>query len=464
MGALDGRRDSVETANWMRPETIDYLRGVKRQLSGKQPREVFDRVLDLTQTDQQWRERECINLMPSENVMSETIRRAYGSNQMFRVCDGPLGAKDALSGGGDRYLEEIEGILLESASRLFGAKFVEHRPLSGVLGCLAVNLAFTKPGDRIMSVSLQDGGNPCSTQEGFPGKYGLDVSSIPIQPDTFDIALEAFEARAREVRPKLIVIGTMMQLFPYPLEELRRVAHEAGAVLFYDAAHFGAFFAAGVMSDPLRAGVDVLLVNTHKMFGGPFGSFLLTNDENIAGQLNDATYLRISQTPHGSRIVALALSVAEMLEHARPYSEQIVSNAKALATALDREGILVMARERGFTESHMLVFDARPYGGGQAVEEKLTQANIIANKMPLPLDAQLATAGEDRPAHGSHLVSGYRLGTPWVTRVGMKEGEMEQVARFIRRVLIDGHAPSDVAKEVAHFMQNYQKVHYSFDD
>lgn len=454
----------MDAASWMKQETIDYLDGVRGKLAGKEPRAVFDMIVELAETDRQWRERECLNLLPSENVMSETVRRAYGSNQMFRVCDGPVGDKDALSGGGDKYLEEIEGILLESASKLFGANFVEHRPLAGVLGCVAVDLAFTRPGDRIMSTSLRDGGNPCSTKEGFPGKYGLDVSFIPVQPDTFDIDLEAFEAQAKAIKPKMIVIGSMMQLFPYPLSELRRIAGEVGAVLFYDAAHFGAFLAARMLGDPLRAGVDVVLVNTHKMFGGPFGCFLLSNDAEIAGRINDATYLRVSQTPHGSRMIGLALTVAEMLEHARPYSEQIVRNAQALAKALDDEGIPVMARQRGFTETHMLVIDARPFGGGQAVEEKLTQANIIANKMPLPIDEGVEGGVDERPAHGSRLVSGYRMGTPWVTRLGMKEAEMGQIARFVRRVLVGGEAPSAVASEVTGFMKAYQKVHYSFDD
>jgi len=393
--------------------------------------------------------------------MSETARQAYGSNQMFRVCDGPVGDKDLLSGGGDRYLEKIEGILIEKASQLFGAKFVEHRPLCGNLGCVAVYLATTRPGDRIMSIPPAHGGNPANLAMGFPGPYGLKVSSIPMKKEHIDeINLEDFESKVKELKPKVITIGSMIQLFPYPLEEICRIAHEAGALVFYDAAHVGAFMAARLREDPLREGVDILLVNTHKMFGGPMGCLIMTNDANIARMIDEVTYLGVTQTPHGAKIVSLAIAVTEMLEYAKPYSEQIVRNAKALAGALEKEGIPVMEKERGFTQSHLLIVDAKRFGGGQAMEESLTNANIIGNKMPLPSDFSIA---EDRPIYGSHKVNGFRIGTPMVTRQGMKEEEMREIAHFIRRVLVDKEEPSQVAREVAEFMQGYQKVHYCFD-
>lgn len=454
----------MEEASWMKREMVEYLADVRTELAGKKPREVFDLVVELNREDKDWREKECINLVPSECIMSETARQAYGSNQMFRVCDGQVGAKDLLSGGGDKYLERIEGILLESASQLFGAKFVEHRALSGNLGCVAVYLALTRPGDRIMSVPPAHGGNPANTTRGFPGPYGLEVSFIPMKKEHIDeIDLEALESQAKEFKPKVIALGSMLQLFPYPLEEICRIAHEVGALVFYDAAHLGAFMAARLREDPLREGVDILMVNTHKMLGGPMGCLILTNDADIAGKIDDVAYLGVTQTPNGAKIASLAITIAEMLEYARPYSEQIAKNAKALAGALDREGIPVMEKERGFTQSHLFVVDARPFGGGQAVEVALTKANIVGNKAPLPSDFDISEDAEDRPIYGSFKVSGFRGGTPLLTRQGMKEEEMRKIAHFMRRVLVDKEEPSQVAKEVTDFMKGYQEVRYSFD-
>lgn len=446
---------------WMRPEMAEYLANVRSELAGKKPKEVFDLIAELNRKDKKWREEECINLVPSECVMSNTTRKAYGSNQMFRVCDGPVGAKDLLSGGGDKYLERIEGIVLEEASKLFGAKFVEHRPLCGNMGCMAVYLAMTKPGDRIMSVPPAHGGNPANLSRGFPGPYGLEVSFIPMKEEHVDeVDLDAFESRVKKLKPRVITLGTMIQLFPYPLEKICHIAHQVGALVFYDAAHIGAFMAARLREDPLREGVDILMVNTHKMFGGPMGCLIMTNDADIARRIDEVTYLGVTQTPHGAKIVSLAITIAEMMEYARPYSEQILNNAKTLAQALDREGIPVMEKERGFTQSHLLIVNAEPFGGGQVVENLLTRANIIGNKMPLPGDFSTT---EDRPIYGSHRVSGFRIGTPQITRQGMKEEEMEKIAYLMRRVLVDKQEPLQVAKEVAEFVKRYQRVHYCFD-
>lgn len=454
----------MREAEWMTEDHLSFMRDIKSTVDGKSPKKVFDLVNDLNAKDKQWRETECINLVPSECLMSETTRKAYGSNQMFRVDDGPPGDKDLLSEGGDKFLEKIEGVLIETTSRLFGADFVEHRPLCGNLGCVVVYMATMEPGDHLMSIPPANGGNPANLPRGFAGSYGLGVSTIPMEEDHIDnVDLDQFKKKVKEDQPDVVTLGSMIQLTPYRLQEICDIAHAEGAVVFYDAAHLGAFMAARQMEDPLREGVDVLLVNIHKMYGGPMGAFLLTNDSELAGEIDKVTYLGAVQTPHASKIVSSAIATAEMMEYAEPYSKQIVDNAQTLAEALVEEGVPVMEEDRGFTESHLFIVDARPFGGGKKVERALTEANIVSNKMPLPTDYNIVET-EDRPIYGIDKVSGYRVGTPLLTRQGMKEEEMKQVARFMSRVLVDEEPPKKVGEDVKEFMKDFQKVHYSFDE
>jgi len=224
---------------------MDNLRG---SLDWDTPEAVYGRVKRLYELHDDYREKSCINLVASENVMSPMARAYLGSDLGFRVCDGPIGRK--IFGAGVQYLEELEAICVESSRKLFRAEYVEHRLLSGTMGCAAIQFALTKPGETVMSQSSNSGGFVCNGPIG-PAKYiGLSVADIPWDSEAMNVDMEAFEEAAKEAKPKLIILGAMITLFPYPVREIAGVAEDLGARVAYDGAHIGGLVAAGRFQDP----------------------------------------------------------------------------------------------------------------------------------------------------------------------------------------------------------------------
>lgn len=442
---------------WIPSETIEMLERVKRDIEDMSFEEIGRKIVELSDKHDRWRGRQCINLIASENVMSPSVKRLLASDKAFCVCDGYVGKKLLPTTEATKYLEEIEAFLINLALKVFNCRFVEHRFLSGTMACMAAQYVFTSPGDTIMSQSLTMGGNVANRERGPPGIYGLKVVDLPFNPEEMNVDLEMYKAMVEKHRPKVIIPGAMIMLFPYPLREMYEVAVDAGAVIAYDGAHIGALIAGGQYQDPLREGSHLLIVNSHKSMGGPPGAYILMNDEDIARRIIETTFLGFVQTPYCNRIVACALSLAEMYAFAKDYATQIVRNAQAMAKELNSLGFTVVGRDKGYTKSHQVILDVAEQGGGRKAENILCKANIIVNKMPLPWDKTGEVHG------GAEYVSGVRIGTPQVTRQGMREKEMKQIAEFIRRLLIDEEKPEKVAEEVSSFMENYQKIHYCFD-
>jgi len=447
----------MDMGEWLPQETRSYLAKVSEAIDRSTPPQISRRIKKLYQRHDEWREKNCINLIASENVMSPTVKLLFGSDLGYRVCDGPVGKKALPAGGGAKYLEEIEAYVIEIARRLFNAGYVEHRTHSGTQACQAVQYALTKPGDTMMSQALSDGGNAANRDIGPPRFYQLKIVDIPYNGREMNVDLSTFEEEAKRTKPKLIILGAMIMLFPHPLKEMIQVAKAIGSKVVYDGAHVGALIAGGRFEDPLREGCEALVVNTHKIMGGPTGAMILMNDDEIARKVSEATFLGLVQTPYCNRLVALAMSLTEMLAFRYQYADQIIKNAKTLAKTLDNGGLNVIGRERGYTESHQVLLDVKEFGGGYMAEKTLTEGNIVCNKIPLPWDLRAEEHG------GSALVTGLRLGVPEVTRRGMKEKEMVHVGNLICRILVDKEDTKAVREEVSDFMKKYQKVRYCFN-
>jgi len=438
----------VKSYQWNPPEEVEYLNKLHASINWDNPREIYDRASRLYQLHEEFREKSCVNLVASENVMSETAKRFLGSNLGFRVCDGPVGKK--VFGIGIQYLEEMEGLCIELSKELFNAEFVEHRLLSGTMGCAAIQFALTKKGNITMSQASDEGGSVGNRPEG-PAKYiGLRVIDLPWDYETYNIDLEMFEERVKQEKPSLIITGAMIMLFPYPLSEMAKIAGDVGALIAYDGAHIGALAAGGQFQQPLKEGADVFMVNTHKQMGGPPGSLILTNDADIAKRIAETTFPFLVQTPYCNKFASLAVSLSELLGFGKEYAKQIVLNAKALAKGLDERGVNVVGKKLGFTESHQVLMNVRAHGGGFEAERNLVEAYVICNKMPLP--------GDKWNERG-----GIRLGVNEVTRRGMKEQEMKKLAEYITRVIVEKEPPESVLPEVKEFMMEYQKVHYCWN-
>jgi len=223
----------------------------------------------------------------------------------------------------------------------------------------------------------------------------------------------------------------------------------------YDAAHVAGLIAGGCFQDPLREGADVVTLSTHKTLFGPQHGGVLSWDK-YADKIKRATFPGMVSNHHLHALAGVTIACAEMLEFGKEYTQQIVKNSKALGQALYERGFNVLAEHKGFTESHVLLIDITKLGDGGTIEEQLEKANVIINRNLLPWDIK----------EGRHFMhpGGIRLGTSEITRLGMKESEMEEIAEFIKRVIIDKEHAEQVKSDVREFRKDYQKVHYCFEN
>ncbi|MFQ5759266.1 MAG: serine hydroxymethyltransferase, partial [Candidatus Bathyarchaeia archaeon] len=281
----------------------------------------------------------------------------------------------------------------------------------------------------------------------------LDYKELNIDVDKTKERVERLAEKGTP--PKLVVFGGSVFPFPHPMGELADVFREVGATVAYDAAHVAGLIAGGCFQDPLREGADVVTLSTHKTLFGPQHGGVLSW-ERYADRIKRATFPGMVSNHHLHAVAGVAVACAEMLEFGKEYTGQVVRNSKALGQALYERGFDVLAEHKGFTESHVLLVDILKYGDGGSIEEQLEKANIILNRNLLPWDIKA----------GRHFMhpGGIRLGTSEVTRLGMREGEMVEVAEFMRRVVVDREDVERVRGDVAEFRRDFQRVHYCFED
>ncbi len=433
------------TRPWVAPELDAWYAQLARQADALEPAAVPRHIEDLASRQERWTDRECLNLIAATNVMNPRARALLG---------GTLGPRTSLGYPGDKYetgladTDRIEVIAAELGRRLFHAAFVELRVLSGSMANLYAFMALARPGDPIMAIPESAGGHATHHAQGAAGLYGLVVHDIPLEPETVTIDLEGLAGRAEEVRPRIIVIGASLVLFPYDIGAVRQIADAVGARVMFDAAHLAGLVAGGVFPSPLDHGADILTMSTYKSFGGPPGGLVLTNDPGIAERLDRIAFPGLTANFDLGRVAALALAEADLLEYGHSYAERCVENAQALARGLAAEGFAVMARRDGFTRSHHVAVDARALQGGTRAARQLERGNILTTGIPLPLS----------PVPGDF--NGLRLGTQEVTRWGMGPGEMAAVAHLMAGLLLRGEAPEDIRRAVTALRAPFREVRY----
>jgi len=244
-------------------------------------------------------------------------------------------------------------------------------------------------------------------------------------------------------------------LFPHPVKELADFLKGYGIHINYDAAHVAGLISGGEFQDPLREGVDTMTMSTHKTLFGPQGGLVLAFEKN-AEIIKKATFPGLTSSHHIHHMAAKAIAFAEALEFGKDYASQTIKNAKALAVALNDSGFKVLGEKQGFTKSHQAVVNVLDYADGGKIEADLEKANIIVNRQLVP--------GDLKAKRNYMHPSGIRLGTSEITRLGMKEPEMQEIASFIKQVIIDKKDAKEVAAKVADFRKNYQKTQYCFDN
>ncbi|MEM0331726.1 MAG: serine hydroxymethyltransferase [Archaeoglobaceae archaeon] len=393
---------------------------------------------------------ESISLIASENVTSMDVRRCYLSDLGHRYAEGKVGNRYY---EGCRYIDEIEQMAIDLTKKLFNAEHVNVQPISGVVANLAAFYATTKVGDKIMSISVPCGGHISHEKVSAAGVRGLEVHHYPFNIEEMNIDVAETEKLAKKVKPKLFVLGSSLILFPQPVKEVKEIADQIGAKVLYDASHVLGLIAGKKFQDPLKEGADVVTGSTHKTFFGPQRAIILCRKE-LAESIDNAVFPGVVSNHHLNTLAGYVVAAMEMLEFGEAYASQVVKNAKALAERLFDLGYKVLGEKNGFTKSHQVAVDVREFGGGEKVSKKLESAGIILNKNLLPWDSLKSTSNP----------SGIRIGVQEVTRLGMREEEMEKIAELMDSVLRDRKSIDFVRSEVKAMKKDFCKIKFAFNE
>jgi glycine hydroxymethyltransferase len=406
------------------------------------------RIEEITEEQNRWR-MNTLNLIASENVLSERARRLMGSDFAHRYAEGHPGER--YYQGTDK-IDEIETRAKQHLKTLFKCKHVDVRPISGTVANDATFSRYIQPGDIVMVNSTAGGGHISHHKSGSVGKYTHNIVNFPLTDDGYHIHVEKTIDLINAIHPKVLILGKSLFLFPEPVKELKEACKNNGTVIIYDAAHVLGLIAGGKFQSPLEEGADLMTASTHKTFPGTQRGIILSNMKDKEWEkIDKGAFPGSSSNHHLDTLVGLAITTYEMLDFGAQYAEQVCANAKALAEELYEAGFDVQAKEFGFTESHQVAVDVTKYGRGDEVARILKDNNIICNMNLLPFE----------PLENVLNPAGIRIGVQEMTRFGMKEPEMATIANFIKKVLIDGKYVGD---EVIEFRKGFQKVHYSYDD
>ena len=401
---------------------------------------------NLIKDHNEWMENS-INLIASENITSPQVKTALASDLSHRYAEGQAGERLY---EGCKYIDDIERLTIDLSKKLFNAEYVNVQPISGVTANLATFFAFTKPGDKIMTMSVPMGGHISHENVSAAGIRGLKNVFYPFNNEIMNIDIDVMQKRIREEKPKIVLLGGSLLLFPHPVKEAVEAASEVGAKVLYDGAHVLGLIAGKQFQDPLKEGADAVMGSTHKSFPGPQGGIILAKGE-YENKINNAVFPGVVSNHHLHHLAGLGIATAEMMEFGQDYAKQIVKNAKALAQALNEEGFNVMCEELGFTESHQVAMNVADVKNASILAKELEANNIILNKNLIP--------GDD--VDNSDNPSGIRIGTQEVTRLGMKESEMKDIAHLIKKVAMDD---ANIKDEVIEFVEDYKNVHYAFEE
>jgi len=365
------------------------------------------------------RQREKIELIASENIVSKAVLEAQGSVLTNKYAEGYPGRRYY---GGCEYVDIVETLAIERAKQLFGAAFANVQPNSGSQMNQAVFLALLQPGDKFMGLDLNAGGH---LTHGSPvnvsGKWFKPVS-YGVRRDDQLIDMDEVAEIARRERPKLIIAGGTAYSRIWDFAGFRRIADEIGAYLMVDMAHFAGLVAGGVHPNPVPH-AHVTTTTTHKSLRGPRGGMILANDEEIAKKMNSAVFPGLQGGPLMHVIAAKAVAFHEALQpEFKSYAQSVVSNARALAASLQDAGLDIVS---GGTDNHLMLVDLRPKNAkGKHAEKALDRASITCNKNGIPFDPE-------KP----FVTSGIRLGTPAGTTRGFGEAEFREIGGLIAEVV-----------------------------
>ena len=377
------------------------------------------------------RQRQNIELIASENIVSPAVMAAMGSVLTNKYAEGYPGHRYY---GGCQFVDEVEQIAIDRACRLFGAKYANVQPHSGAQANLAVYFALLDLGDTVMGMDLSQGGHLThGSPVNMSGKnYNFVSYGVSAEDGRIDYA--ALAKQVAKVRPKLLVAGASAYPRAIDFEKLAEIAHGYGAMLMVDMAHIAGLVAGGQHQSPVPY-ADVVTTTTHKTLRGPRGGLILTNNEYLIKRINSAIFPGTQGGPLEHVIAGKAVCFGEALQpEFKEYARHIVENAKALEAQLTARGVKLVS---GGTDNHLLLIDLTDEEcTGKELEHNLDEVHITANKNTVP--------GEKR---SPFVTSGVRIGTPAATSRGMKEPEMALIGQWIAKLAKEGDSAVEEVKQ-----------------
>ena len=375
--------------------------------------------------------RRTLNLIASENVMSPAVEAFFTPELSHRYGDYSGTDVFARKYTGNRYLAELDAGAQAAVCALFGCRYADLRPLSGHVAGIAALMALCCPDDTVLELDAAGGGHRLAQKLSEAALCPLHVLPLPLDPDAYTIDVPAALRLIAEERPRLVILGSSLFLFPHPIAPLAEAVHAVGGRLLFDASHVLGLIAGKAYPDPLREGADLLTSSTHKTFAGPQGGLLLTNDAGLYAQVAPAIYPALVTNHHLHRLPALWAVCEEWRAFGPDHAQAVVANARAMAAALHDRGLNVVGQARGFTETHTVLI-ATP--AAPLAAARLEAAGILLTPVKLP------------PALGGACL---RLGVQEVTRRGMTPDDGGQVADLIAAALAETSPTRALADEAA---------------
>jgi glycine hydroxymethyltransferase len=428
---------------WIGETAAQRVRSIAAATAASAPLDLVARVEALAVENRTIHEVRCLNLNPATNTMSQRAEAVLAAG---------LGTRPSLGHPGDKYetgleaIEEIEVIAAELAGRVFDARHAEVRVPSGAMANLFGFLACARAGDPIIVPPATVAGHITHHRPGAAGLRGLEVHTAPIDPARYTIDVDGLAELARRVRPRMITLGTSLNLHHHPVADARAVADEVGAVLLFDAAHLSGPIAGGAWPNPLAEGAHLMTMSTYKSLAGPPSGLVLTNDPAIAERLEAIAFPGLTANFDAGRTAALAITLADWVAFGPAHARAMVDAAAALGDALAEQAVRVVRTPTGFTASHALAIEV-PAEGGTATARRLRRANLLTSAIGLP----------------SGLDDGLRLGVNELIRWGAGVSDMADVADLVARAL-DADRPEDLADEVTALRARFDTIHFAARD
>lgn len=431
---------------WLPPESQQRIADVVAQIP-ESSAAVASQIAELASRSNDIHTVDCFNLNPATNVMNPRAEALLASGIGTRPS---LGYPAAKYETGLEASEAIEIIAASLCQEVFDAKYAEVRVPSGALANLYGFMAVCEPGDTIIAPPASIAGHVTHHQAGCAGLYRLNIVDAPVNADSYTVDVEALDRLAHQVNPKMITLGSSLNLFEHPVQQVRQIADSVGATLMFDAAHQCGIIAGKAWRNPLNEGAHLMTMSTYKSLGGPAGGLIVSNEADLMQRIDQIAFPGMTANFDVAKTAALAICMLDWREHGHAYAQQMVAVAGALATALAAKDIPVFAHEHGFTDSHQFAVDARELGGGQFASGQLRKAGFLTCGIGLPV-SELA-----------HDLNGLRIGTPEIVRFGVNETHVPQLAELISHAL-HSDSPESLAAETRQYRQQFDKLHYVID-